>query len=146
MPCRWTLYQCPSDQSIDVAANVRRVAEFLLWQLFGWVDNLTLDGCWTWGDGRGDSRTQLHMASGEVGLRNFHDVMSLAVVTLDARVPAFGLVIVGSPGRLARITRELWAATHAELGPVPRTTAVEIRGSLLDGCFDQLQTAAGVGS
>lgn len=109
MRTTWVLYQCPGNRTEELQPHVFTVVLALLSQLYRQVTaaDVLVKNIWTWGSGR-DGRRRLHLACGQVEVRDCQETTSLVVVGSNGQIQTFGIVVLGSEGRLSRVGRQLW--------------------------------------
>ena len=144
MSVRWLLYQCPCNPRVHVNQNVTQVAEFLLREICGSVTDVMIRSLWFWGLADGEGTECLHLAEGLANVGEWCGIRSLVVVSRDTATQPFGIVVVGTDGRLARIDRTLWVAAAAETHGVACGPGVESRGQSLEGAWVHARAGAGV--
>ena len=106
-----------------------QIAEFLLRPIFGNVTDVMIRSLWFWGVAEADGRGRIR---------------SLVVVSRDTATQPFGIVVLGTDGRLARIDRTLWVAAAAETNGIVCGPGVESRGQSLEDAWVHAKAGAGV--
>ena len=71
-------------------------------------------------------------------------IRSLVVVSRDTATQPFGIVVLGTDGRLARIDRTLWVAAAAERNGTVCGPGVESRGQSLEDAWVHAKAGGGV--